>query len=62
MDFGCDTAQGYYFSHPLSAEALADWVRSSPPPEGGRPHDGRVIAPSEAEDTSAAYLANTPVV
>ena len=34
MDFGCDTAQGDYFSHPLSAEALAEWVRSSPPPEG----------------------------
>ena len=34
MDFGCDTAQGYYFSHPLSAEALAEWVRSSPLPEG----------------------------
>jgi predicted signal transduction protein with EAL and GGDEF domain len=33
IEFGCDTAQGFYFSHPLSAEALAEWMQSLPPPE-----------------------------
>jgi EAL domain-containing protein (putative c-di-GMP-specific phosphodiesterase class I) len=27
---GCDVAQGYYFSRPLPADALADWIASPP--------------------------------
>ena len=34
MDFGCDIAQGHYFSHPLSAEDLTEWMHGFPPPEG----------------------------
>jgi EAL domain-containing protein (putative c-di-GMP-specific phosphodiesterase class I) len=28
--YGCDTAQGYYFSRPLSADGLVLWLESSP--------------------------------
>jgi len=27
---GCDVAQGYFFSHPLSAADLEDWLRATP--------------------------------
>jgi diguanylate cyclase (GGDEF)-like protein len=27
---GCDDAQGYYMSHPLSADGLTDWLQQSP--------------------------------
>jgi EAL domain-containing protein (putative c-di-GMP-specific phosphodiesterase class I) len=26
---GCDTAQGYYVSHPLPADAVASWLRET---------------------------------
>jgi diguanylate cyclase (GGDEF)-like protein/PAS domain S-box-containing protein len=29
-DYGCDVAQGYYFSRPLTGEDLAAWLDSSP--------------------------------
>ena len=28
--FGCDSAQGYYFSQPLPGKDLAAWLDSSP--------------------------------
>ena len=30
VDYGCDDAQGYFFSRPLAAEALVPWLESSP--------------------------------
>jgi hypothetical protein len=27
---GCDASQGYYMSRPLSAEALDEWLKTSP--------------------------------
>lgn len=39
---GCDELQGFYFSHPLTAQALMQWLES-----GQRPHEQRQItAPS----------------
>jgi EAL domain-containing protein (putative c-di-GMP-specific phosphodiesterase class I) len=36
-DLGCDIAQGYYISHPLSAADLTSWLRKPPPMwENGR--------------------------
>lgn len=29
-ELGCDLAQGYYISRPLSAAALEQWIRTSP--------------------------------
>ncbi len=30
LDYGCDCAQGYYFSRPLPADELGDWLSRSP--------------------------------
>ena len=37
--YGCDSAQGYFFSRPCAAEALGAWLSDSPyrPPAGVRP-------------------------
>ena len=29
-DLGCDSAQGYFMSKPLTAEHFLEWVRTSP--------------------------------
>lgn len=33
--YGCDLLQGFLFSRPISADALADWTRSALSPAGG---------------------------
>jgi EAL domain-containing protein (putative c-di-GMP-specific phosphodiesterase class I) len=30
IGFGCDTAQGYYFSRPVPKDDLAQWLETSP--------------------------------
>ncbi len=30
IEYGCDEAQGFHFSHPLPADALVEWLQSSP--------------------------------
>jgi sensor c-di-GMP phosphodiesterase-like protein len=29
VEYGCDVAQGYFFSRPMTADALTDWLRRS---------------------------------
>ena len=29
VEYGCDTAQGYYFSRPVPADELAQWLETS---------------------------------
>ena len=29
VEYGCDTAQGYYFSRPLPADQLVHWLETS---------------------------------
>jgi EAL domain-containing protein (putative c-di-GMP-specific phosphodiesterase class I) len=30
MEYGCDSAQGYFFSHPCTPDELTDWLTDSP--------------------------------
>jgi EAL domain-containing protein (putative c-di-GMP-specific phosphodiesterase class I) len=30
VGYGCDTAQGYFFSRPCAAEELTEWLTKSP--------------------------------
>lgn len=40
LDLGCDLAQGYYYTPPLPADALATWLAGQP----GVPHRRRTVA------------------
>ena len=39
-ELGCDSAQGYYMSRPLSAEKFIDWINESPWSDGFNPESG----------------------
>ena len=41
LEFGCDEAQGYYFSKPLPPDQFQSWLRSTPPADG--PMEGRPL-------------------
>ena len=40
VEYGCDSAQGYFFSRPLAADELAAWLTESPFGLRARVHEG----------------------
>jgi EAL domain-containing protein (putative c-di-GMP-specific phosphodiesterase class I) len=51
---GCDTAQGFFISHPIDAAALSDWLANAPKPATTEATEVAAVVPLRARRQTAS--------